>query len=183
MIRAFFFAAITAALLAGAAWYFKPAHKAHMSRVPASEQSGYDLSDLNEEDYVATVKEILLNTSRVSAPEANSFQLSFAKFTSPFSQRTVCDVYPWIEVVLNADGMAVSGHLPEIKFNTTCESTGERVQSDLVLLNSDNVVKSHLDGYLPTDWFVKSIRLLSEDAYIEVTDDDFRQASGYVLSL
>ena len=181
MLKTFFITLCAAAVLAIAAWYLKPENK--MLRLPASTQSGFDLSNLGNEAYVETVQEVLVNTSRVETQKPDHFQLSFAQFTSPRSQNSVCETYPWIEITLVADGMAVSGELPQLKFNTTCDPAGERVLTEVIDLKSEEVRKDHLDGYWPGSWYLQSLRLLSEDSFIQVTDDEFRTILGDVLRL
>ncbi len=181
MIKTVFYALLTTVIIYALVWYLKPDDK--LSRLPASNTVGYDLSQLDNQEYVETVQEILVNTAKLRRMDADAMQLSFANFTSPKMQISVCQTYPWLEIVFAADGMAVNGNLPTLKVTTTCDSKGEKIQTEDIDLKSDLVEKENLDGYWLSDWYVKSIKLLSEDTFIEVTDKNFRQTHGDVLRL
>ncbi len=155
------------------------------SRMPAAVPKVFDFSNLRGGDLrMASTKRLLEDAKILKGEESVGVELGhFVTMGTSGRREFACQSYNKIEMVFFADGMAESGHVPEMTVNGGCVmgsdmnrietlwipnmvAAKQKTSMSEVSLDGPNptaVKFSYVGSEWPTDWVLKTIRLYSSE--------------------
>lgn len=150
--------------------------------------TSYDLSESSPEEFNKAFKyQVLRNVKIEKTSEGPQLKISSFLMRAPNGNKvSVCDLYPTVDYIFSAEGVAFSGEIPQLVVRTSCQVSGEErhiiglpipfqriLQSPLDLTElTVEATQNHGDGkvyfknvveFWPTEWAWTGVRFYPEN--------------------
>lgn len=166
-------------------------------RNPASLQGKYDLTHLRGDELIQGSKVRVLEGLKVKQ-KAGSFEIQLGHFLFKNRNEEVvkaCDEFSQVELIWQADGMAVSGEAPQMRVTGPCQISANLsslgplylpLQKMMESVAQDSVVQLSeypnqaiefrgLSGEWPGLWVLRSISLSGENSRLDLAAEEIVQ--------
>lgn len=166
-------------------------------RNPASLQGKYDLTHLQGEDLIQASKVRVLEGLKVKQ-KAGSFEIQLGHFIFKNQNEEVkkaCDEFSQVELIWQAEGMAVSGEAPQMRMTAACQTSGSLsllgplylpLQKMMESPAQDSVVQLSeyqnqaielrgLSGEWPGLWVLRVVSLSGENSRLDLAAEEIVQ--------
>ena len=173
------------------------------SRNPANMDASNDLSDFQGEELELRTRSILLDSIRITKDQTGeNFGVEVGHFAvrgENGEKEFACGYFERVTLVFRGEGIATSGHPPEMVVTSDCEVSknlnrlkplwipfmkirDQQAKDFIVTFEGFPKIEfKHMSGDWPTTWFLQSVRLDSEQFSERVIEADMESAGRGVL--